>query len=70
MTTTDRPALGALHHVAVTVSDVEASAQWYERVLGLQRLPAPIPHYGNESPGIRSPAPRTLRRVGHRCPPP
>jgi catechol 2,3-dioxygenase-like lactoylglutathione lyase family enzyme len=52
MTTTDRPALGALHHVAVTVTDVEASAEWYERVLGLQRLPAPIPHYGNQSPGF------------------
>ena len=52
MTTTDRPALGALHHVAVTVTDVEASAKWYERVLGLQRLPAPVPHHGNESPGF------------------
>ena len=52
MTTSDaRPALGALHHLAITVSDVEASAAWYERVLGLQRLPAPFPHHGDESPG-------------------
>ena len=51
-TAADRPALGALHHVAVTVSDVDASAQWYERVLGLQRLPAPMPHHGDESPGF------------------
>ena len=40
------------HHLAVTVSDVEASAEWYERVLGLQRLPAPFPHHGDESPGF------------------
>jgi catechol-2,3-dioxygenase len=29
-----RPALGGLRHLAITVSDVEASAEWYERVLG------------------------------------
>lgn len=52
MTTSDaRPAVSALHHVAITVSDVEASASWYERVLGLQRLPAPFPHHGEVSPG-------------------
>ncbi len=47
-----RPAIGPLHHLAITVSDVEASAAWYERVLGLQRLPAPFPHHGEESPGF------------------
>ena len=53
MTTSNaRPALAGIHHVAITVSDVEASAAWYERVLGLQRLPAPFPHHGNESPGF------------------
>ena len=51
-TTAGRPALGALHHVAITVSDVEASADWYQRVLGLQRLPAPVSHHGEESPGF------------------
>ena len=51
-TSTERPAIGALHHVAITVGDVEASASWYERVFGLRRLPAPIPHHGNASPGF------------------
>ena len=51
MTADARPALGALHHLAITVSDVDASAAWYERVFGLQRLPAPIPHHGDGSPG-------------------
>ena len=51
-TSIGRPALGALHHLAITVSDVEASAAWYQRVLGLQRLPAPFPHHGDGSPGF------------------
>lgn len=51
-TSTGRPALGAMHHLAVTVDDVEASATWYERVFGLQRLPMPFPHHGEASPGF------------------
>jgi glyoxylase I family protein len=35
---TVRPTLTAIHHVGITVTDVEASAAWYERVLGLGRL--------------------------------
>lgn len=47
---TPPPSTG-LHHFAATVRDVEASAAWYERVLGLQRIPAPFPHWGNEESG-------------------
>ena len=47
----ERPSISSMHHLALTVSDVETSAAWYERVLGLQRLPAPFPHHGHESPG-------------------
>lgn len=32
-----RPALAGIQHVGLTVTDVEVSAGWYERVLGLQR---------------------------------
>lgn len=31
------PALGGIHHIGLTVSDVETSEGWYERVLGLTR---------------------------------
>lgn len=46
-----RPPMGGFHHFGVTVTDVEASADWYQRVLGLERIPAKIPHHGNEESG-------------------
>jgi glyoxylase I family protein len=33
------------------VSVVEASAQWYERVFGMNRVPVTFPHYGAEEGG-------------------
>jgi len=50
-TASQRPPMGGLHHFSPTVTDVEASAAWYERVLGLQRKPPRFPHYGNEETG-------------------
>jgi glyoxylase I family protein len=42
----DRPgSLSAIQHVALTVTDVEASVGWYQRVLGLDRL-MELPHEG------------------------
>lgn len=32
------PAIDGFHHVTLTVSDLAASASWYERVLGLTRV--------------------------------
>lgn len=31
------PTLGGIHHIGLTVSDVEASEAWYTRVMGLTR---------------------------------
>jgi glyoxylase I family protein len=45
------PTMTGLHHVSLTVSDVEASARWYEQVLRLDRMPAAFPHYGDEHGG-------------------
>lgn len=33
--------VGFLDHVAIRVKDIELSAQWYEKVLGLKRLSVP-----------------------------
>lgn len=49
--TASRPPLNGFHHFSATVRDVEASVAWYERVLGLQRLPAAFPHFGAETSG-------------------
>jgi glyoxylase I family protein len=39
------PAIAGFHHFAATVSDVEASAEWYGRVLGMGRLSMTFPHH-------------------------
>jgi glyoxylase I family protein len=51
LTETTAPAVTGFHHFSPTVSDVEASAQWYERVFGMNRIPVKIPHYGAEEEG-------------------
>ena len=42
------PAVTGFHHFSPTVSDVEASAQWYERVFRMNRVPVQFPHYGQQ----------------------
>ncbi len=49
--TTAVPAVTGFHHFSATVSDAEASAQWYERVFGMNRVPVTFPHYGDEEGG-------------------
>ncbi len=49
--TATSPAVTGIHHFSPTVSDVEASAQWYERVFGMSRVPATFPHHGDEAGG-------------------
>lgn len=41
----ERPAVTGFHHVSAVVSDVDCSATWYQRVLGLLRLPMTFPHH-------------------------
>ena len=49
--TARRPPGRGFHHVSLTVTDVEASVAWYQRLLELQRLLAPFPNYGGEETG-------------------
>lgn len=48
---TQRPAIGGVHHFSPTVTDIEASVQWYQQVFGLERLPSPFPHNEAEDSG-------------------
>jgi len=51
MPRSEAPATTGLHHFSPTVSDVEASAAWYSKVFGLQRLDRIAPHHGDEDGG-------------------
>lgn len=45
MAGTRAPTLTSILHIALTVTEAEASAKWYERVLGLRRVMT-VPHEG------------------------
>ena len=45
-----QPALAAIHHVGITVTDLEASAVWYERVFGFRRQ-FQVQHFGSDAGG-------------------
>ena len=45
------PTVTGVHHFSPTVSDVEASAEWYGRVFGMDRVPISFPHHGAEEGG-------------------
>ena len=49
--TGDRPAITGIHHFSPTVRNVEASAEWYQNVFGLERVPVTFPHYEREETG-------------------
>ena len=43
--------ISGIHHISVTVSDVEASAAWYEQVFGASRIPITFAHHDCEDTG-------------------
>ena len=45
------PSLTGINHFSATVTDIEASVAWYQRVFGLTRLPVTFPHYDCEDTG-------------------
>jgi glyoxylase I family protein len=45
------PSITGIHHVSVTVTDVEASVAWYQRLFGMDRIPFTFRHYGQEDSG-------------------
>ena len=49
--TGDRPAITGIHHFSPTVCNVEVSAEWYQKVFGLERVPVTFPHYEREETG-------------------
>ena len=51
MTEDAPPGITGIHHFSVTVTDIEASLAWYQRLLGADRVPLKFPHYGCEDTG-------------------
>jgi hypothetical protein len=41
------PPFTGLHHFAVTVRDIEASAAWYQKVFQANPADGTLPHYGH-----------------------
>ena len=45
------PAITGIHHFSITVTDLEASLGWYQRLFRADRVPMKFPHYGCEDTG-------------------
>ncbi len=45
------PGLAGINHFSATVTDVEASVAWYQRLFGMTRVPVTFPHYDCEATG-------------------
>lgn len=51
MSDDNAPAITGVHHFSVTVRDIEASLDWYQRVFRADRVPMKFPHYECEETG-------------------
>jgi glyoxylase I family protein len=45
------PGITGIHHFSMTVTDLEASLAWYQRLLRADRVPMKFPHYEREDTG-------------------
>ena len=43
--------IGGVHHLSLTVTDLESSIAWYVRVFRMDRIGVQVPHYGAEHTG-------------------
>ena len=45
------PRIDGVNHLSRTVTDIDVSISWYQRVFGFNRVPVPFPHRGSEQSG-------------------
>lgn len=66
MTHTEEAGISGIHHLSLTVTDLEVSIAWYQRVFRTQRLDLTIPHHGREETGfsVLLPEPRSGLIIG------
>ena len=48
---TSNPEIAGIHHISLTVTDIEASMDWYQQLFGADRVPGKLPHYEREETG-------------------
>src|SRR3984885_13213031 len=51
MTELTARAVSEVHHLSLTVTDLDASLDWYSRVFGTSALPVKFMHHDCEDPG-------------------
>lgn len=51
MSEENAPGISGIHHLSLTVTDIEASLAWYQRLLRADRVPSKFPHYEREETG-------------------
>lgn len=47
----ENPGITDVHHVSFTSTDPEASAAWYQKIFGMDRVPVTFPHNEDEQGG-------------------
>ena len=52
MNTPNGPVITGVHHVCLTVTDLDASMNWYQQLFGAERWPGRLPHYAREETGF------------------
>ncbi len=52
MNTQNGPAITGVHHIVLTVTDLEASMNWYQELFQASRAPGQLPDYAREETGF------------------
>ena len=52
MSTPNGPVITGVHHVCLTVTDIDASMNWYQQLFQAGRWPGRLPHYAREETGF------------------
>jgi catechol 2,3-dioxygenase-like lactoylglutathione lyase family enzyme len=52
MDTPTSPVITGVHHVCLTVTDLDASMNWYQQLFQAERWPGRLPHYAREETGF------------------
>jgi glyoxylase I family protein len=51
MSTPNGPAITGIHHIAITVTDLDNSMDWYQQLFAADRRPGHLPHFAREETG-------------------